>query len=814
MQFVFQPLVFGFLLVLVPLLVHLINLIRHRKQPWAAMDFLLESYKKHRRWVLLKQWLLLLCRMLAMAILVAMLAGWISSNRWLPSWLGQQVTHHYVLLDDSYSMSDGLEGETAYSSALLAIDAIVRQATLDNGEHRLTLIRWSRSSLAAQSKNGSATMAADFLATSIPKTNDKFLDKIKSTRPTGLELSPESALGLVLPVIEGFRGEQANLYIMSDFRRNQWDRPETLRSVLQPLSAAGADIQLIDCVRHEHENLSIAALQPEQEVWVAGVPLFIEVKVRNHGQQTARNVLLKPRTIEYASGQVKPIADQPFSGVITEIAPEVIDQIPPGEVASRRFQVVFESPGQHVIEVRLPDDSVASDNVRACTLPLTTGQKVLLVDGDLTRTNAFYLEAALNPGAVARTGLQIDIHGESFLRDEADEVIAQYSAIYLLDLPRLDEPSIAKLERYAQSGGGICFFVGDNADKNFYNSRLFNSGSGLFPVEIGQPGTLAESSAQEDLFDIQAEPHPVFDPLLSSAGSPFRMLRIQRYVEANLPTSMGTGGSVEEATAGKANNPDPAINPNAATLSKPKTNPTQIVAKLRNSRPLILDKAFGEGRVMAVMTSLLPTWSSWAQHPTFVVFALRSVGYLGSFRRPEVGVPSGTPWSEEISLQTYLPELEFLIQAGSGGTRLPIKSIAKADSTNSKEASELKGIATLSVFAENLSEDLIHQLLSPGVIEAWRTDITGNREVHNRSFYASPSEGDLRKPSPSELIATLRPVSVKHRYAENFANNMLTAGLVNRDNLLMALLIGLLVLEQALAYWASFHPPARKGGSL
>jgi len=60
MQFVFQPLVFGFLLVLVPLLVHLINLIRHRKQPWAAMDFLLESYKKHRRWVLLKQWLLLL----------------------------------------------------------------------------------------------------------------------------------------------------------------------------------------------------------------------------------------------------------------------------------------------------------------------------------------------------------------------------------------------------------------------------------------------------------------------------------------------------------------------------------------------------------------------------------------------------------------------------------------------------------------------------------------------------------------------------------------------------------------------------------
>lgn len=806
MQFLFQPLVFGFLLVLVPLLVHLINLIRHRKQPWAAMDFLLESYKKHRRWVLLKQWLLLLCRMLAMAALVAMLAGWISSNRWLPSWLGQQVVHHYVLLDDSYSMTDGLEGETAYGSALQAIDAIVRQAALDNAEHRLTLLRWSRSSLASQNENGSASMAADFLATSIPKDNEKFLDKIKSTRPTGLELSPESALSLVLPVIEGFRGEQANLYIMSDFRRNQWDRPETLRAALQPLTAAGAEIQLIDCVRHEHENLSVAALEPEQEVWVAGVPLFIDVQVRNHGQQAARNVLIKPRTIEYASGQVKPVIDQPYSGVITELAPVIIDQIPPGEVVSRRFQVLFESPGEHIIEVRLPDDSVATDNVRACTLPLTTGQKVLLVDGDLTRSNAFYMEAALNPGAIARTGLQIDIHSESFLRDESDEVLSQYSAIYVLDLPRLEEPTIGKLERFAQSGGGICFFVGDNADKNFYNERLFNAGKGLFPAELGDAAPLPEAAAEEDLSDMLALPHPVFGPLLSSAGSPFRLLRVQRYVEAKLPDSAPTATPTPMT-------PDAAPDKTRSNTGEKKSvAAVQTVAKLRNGKPFILDKPYGDGRVMSVMTSLLPNWTSWAQDPTFVVFALRSVGYLGSFRRAQVGVPSGTPWSEEMSLQRFLPELEFLIPAGNSGTRLPLKSVAKPQPKKDEADSELKGDATLSVFEPELSEDLVHQLLTPGVIEAWRTDITGNREVHNRAFYALPAEGNLQKPTPSELIANLRPVSVKHRYAENLANSMLTAGLVNRDTLLMAILIGLLLLEQALAYWASFHPPVRKGG--
>ena len=105
MQFVFQPLAWGFLLVLLPLLIHLINLVRQRRTQWAAMEFLLESYRKLRRWVWLKQALLIASRMLAVAISVAMLAQWVSGSRWL-SMISQSTTHHYVILDDSASMSD------------------------------------------------------------------------------------------------------------------------------------------------------------------------------------------------------------------------------------------------------------------------------------------------------------------------------------------------------------------------------------------------------------------------------------------------------------------------------------------------------------------------------------------------------------------------------------------------------------------------------------------------------------------------------------------------------------------------------------
>ena len=90
MQFLFPSLTLGFLLVLLPLLIQLINLMRQRRVKWAAMDFLLQSYRKHRKWVWLKQFLLLMLRMLAIAAAVAMLAHLVTRSQ-LPGFLGGRM---------------------------------------------------------------------------------------------------------------------------------------------------------------------------------------------------------------------------------------------------------------------------------------------------------------------------------------------------------------------------------------------------------------------------------------------------------------------------------------------------------------------------------------------------------------------------------------------------------------------------------------------------------------------------------------------------------------------------------------------------
>src|SRR4051794_1035042 len=143
MHFAYQILAWGFLLALLPLLIHVINLVRHQRVQWAAMEFLLASYKKHRRWVWLKQFLLMLARIAIIALIVLMCAQWITQDQWLSLFAGK-ATHHYVLLDDSFSMSQRVGGSSAFDQARQVVASLAAEAGQMETEHRLTLIRYSK----------------------------------------------------------------------------------------------------------------------------------------------------------------------------------------------------------------------------------------------------------------------------------------------------------------------------------------------------------------------------------------------------------------------------------------------------------------------------------------------------------------------------------------------------------------------------------------------------------------------------------------------------------------------------------------------
>ena len=308
-----HPFYWGMWFVAVPVLIHLINLLRHQRVQWAAMEFLLLSQKKHRTWVILKQLLLLLLRMAAIALVVLALAQPLLPDRW-GNFFGGQPTHHVVLLDDSYSMSENLGAQTAFDDAKDAIRRLGQSLTRPREPQTFTLLRLSR----CGGRYGGdrpdfqkETVDADFA-----NRLGGVLDSIQVSQTAA---EPLPAFETVRQMLGENTGERRIVYLFSDFRTRQWDKPDELKKRLVQLDDNRAEIRLIDCVEEPaRPNLAIVSLEPEEGIRAAGVQWRMRVTVQNYGPSAVRNVPV------YWSADGKP------GGTVT------IDAIPPGRFGAKR----------------------------------------------------------------------------------------------------------------------------------------------------------------------------------------------------------------------------------------------------------------------------------------------------------------------------------------------------------------------------------------------------------------------------------------------------------------------------------------------
>ena len=68
----------------------------------------------------------------------------------------------------------------------------------------------------------------------------------------------------------------------------------------------------------------------------------------------------------------------------------------------------------------------------------------------------------------------------------------------------------------------------------------------------------------------------------------------------------------------------------------PTDGSTNVLARLRNDAPLVVEKKFGKGRVVAQLTKLstgdtpLGRWTNWSLNPVFPVLANELVAYLAA----------------------------------------------------------------------------------------------------------------------------------------------------------------------------------------
>ena len=687
-------------------LIHLINMFRHRRVEWAAMEFLLASYKKSRTRILLQQLLLMLLRTAAVAAVILMFADPKLEGE-LAQWFqflgfGSTGTHHIVLLDDSYSMNERnlVQGGTPLCEDAIAVIRKIAEGRIAGGgaNDRFTLLKLS---------------TPDPVLYELPMNADgvqTIQNTLQRQQPSSFAHEPETMLAAAADLVRQTVGLNPVVYFLSDFRRRNWassssSGPVPFLTQIEAIRQHGGNVRMIRIAQAEQPNLGIEQLHLVDGIHAADVDILLDATIANYGQENAENVLV---TL-FVNDQMR--------------SQQTIPRIPAGgkTVPPLRFPVrVSGSDGAnlqgHRIEVRLQPDALPDDNQRYIVLHVPDALEVLLIapaasstsPSSTSDTSAQHVRIALAPGGT-RSGIVIRQESPSYL---AEKPLEQFSTIFLLDIPTLDPLAVRALENYVANGGGLAMFPGTNTDLFFVREQLYKGGNSLFPaapiaVQELMPDYLTATA------DLRVSAHPIFR-LFSEGESPLLgSVVIERYL---------------------------AVEPIADSSGNASVN---TWATLRTGAPLVLEKSFGSGRTMTFLTSASPTWNNWGRNPSFVVVLLELTAYLS--KRPEqsqtflVGDPltvNINPMEFEERVRVVAPPHEGETSAKAGGINSPVGTMINAAS----------------------GEASFTQTDRPGFYTVYLRSRLAGEQSELRAVNVSAPEGDIRQLDVTEISDILRTV--------------------------------------------------------
>ena len=386
---------------------------------------------------------------------------------------------------------------------------------------------------------------------------------------------------------------------------------------------------------------------------------------------------------------------------------------------------------------------------------------VLVIDGDPGSGDAYHLTHSLNPAifrseSKLKVGLKPIVKPVSFLSQ--DFALQEYHSIYLLNTGRLSESAIKALENYVKNGGGLAFFTGPKTSRSFVNKFLYKEGKGLFPAEVlGQTTLFTDDTNTKD--DIIFESKSFLGFIV---GFKFMPIRISRY--QTLPKGW----------------------------KPPKDSNTTIAARLRNGAPVILEQSYGNGRVIAVLTTAGRGWNKWSATRNYPLFITVLQGRLAELRHAAAEHFVGSPLRQTVSNKQYQETMTVL-------TPYPADSPI---STFPRKAKILKNKELLFAIGENAKSE---------------TDLSGTYQfeyllntagIESKRFAVNidTGESDIENISVEQLATELKGIEyVYHSYGEMQRREKHLAG-VDTSGYLMYLLIAILLGEMALAYSASYHP--------
>ena len=737
----------GAALVAAPIIIHLINRMRYRRVQFAAMEFLLQSQRRNRRRILIEQLLLLLLRILIVLGIVALIARLVLDPSELSLFQGAQ-SHHVVVLDDSGSMQDQTGDSSAWDESVEIVRKLVAEGSRRPGTQKFTLLTLSN-------PDQPLVTQRDVDETFLVELDGKLRNQKCTHQTLDLVKGLEGASNVLLED----RATVRHLHVISDFREPDWQEQQSLSQIVKELDSAGVTINLVKTVGRRNSNLGITSLSGDLQVASVGVPVRFSLTIQNFSDQVATKV---PVNV-FQDGQKLPLTIN-------------FDRVEAGVAVEQEFDLTFDSPGRHRVDLRLGPDSLMADNSRFIAVEVSPVNRVLIIEGNPANDDGEYLVDALaaDPGI---TGYSAQLETVDYLRRRS---IDEFQSVFMLNVAELPPDALAPLEEYVKAGGGLAWFLGDEIRPSFYISDLYQGGAGLFPVKIGIVAAQTQSSGDSDP-DTEFSEHPIFG-VFQGQENPFTELtRVFEY----FPVSEDWEFDDQQ-----------------------RADSVQTIARLTSRQPLAFTSPFGKGTVFICLTSCGPSWNNWARYPSYVPTMLDLEKFIARRDKLLESRQSGEPIQLSLNPAEFLDEVEIF---GPADTDSPTRLKAAPVSTrNIQEDSASQSDATMPVRLQASFRDTD----TPGIYRVRLLD-QAQTPVERWITFNVPAEESNLSLASTELIRKQLGDNLEIQIHEPGEFSWIAgrdAGQEVRFWLLILLFV-ILLAEQLLACRLSFHPKAATAGT-
>lgn len=573
MSFMNLALVGGAAAAAIPILVHLISKSQHREVKWGAMHLIELTLKSQQRRLRFEHWLLMLLRC-AIPILLAFCMARPILKGTAALWSNAK-TSLLVVLDNSYSLDFKGAGGTNFEKARDTAAELVQE--LQRGSDvNVVLMSDPKTPLYDTSVFNTEAVAEELQAMQAGFGQAQV--------STALEHGAEQLLNMNHPHRE--------VVLISDFQRISWPTEEgeaALRTrVGQQLQGLEMppNLTLFHVGVEGRENVCVETVSTSHLLLGINQTVTVQASLRNYGERNHEAL----RVIFHADG--KPVDEQ---------------QIPlgAGERRQVRFRHSFDTPGSHVIEVATDADSLKADNIFRASIPVWDKVPVLVINGapdkEPLKGETDFLQIALQP---YREGGEPDLVDllESRIINVADfnaAAIGDTRVVVLANVSQLQRSQLNELQTFVKDGGGLMIFGGDQLDQRWYNEQLLPYG--LLPARLGE------------VADKRNDPEP------------FTRMVVQRFDHPALKIfSNPRNGDLASAEVRQWHR----------TMEDPDNELVRPLARLETGDAFLLEKIYGNGRVLFCATACDDAWSSLPLRPFFVPFSQRLCTYLASSVMP------------------------------------------------------------------------------------------------------------------------------------------------------------------------------------